>query len=97
MFRPTIPKGWKPRLNAYLIERYGVDCDRLGAQHFRQVVNIRFPDGSNVRFKHAFALLDESRSEVAVFTEHCGYHAYPAVDAEIEIVDPLDSTSGEGS
>jgi hypothetical protein len=84
-----IPDDWKPRLREYLRERCGEDRDRLLASDFsaRQSVIIRFADGSQVLFRHAFAIRDEAKREVAVFTEHCGYHVFPLGDAEVEIVE----------
>ena len=86
--RHTVPDDWKQRLAAYLRERHGEDRDRLSAYDFsdQQSVIIRFPDGSQVLFRHAFAIPDKVAREVAVFTEHCGYHVFPLGDAELEIV-----------
>lgn len=83
----TIPEDWKLRLRAYLRERSGEDRDRLSASDFsNQAVIIRFPDTSHVLFQHVFAIPDEAGREVAVFTEHCGYHVFPFVDAELEVI-----------
>jgi hypothetical protein len=94
--RPTVPEEWKPRLRAYLRERHGEDRETLSASDFPsgQSVRIGFPDGSSVLFHHAFALMDESRGEVAVFTEHCGYHVFPSADAEIEVLDSASAGGG---
>lgn len=83
-----IPDDWKPRLRSYLRERYEEDRDRLSASDFpsEQSVIISFPDGSQVLFRYAFALVDEAAGEAAVFTEHCGYHVFPIRDAAFEIV-----------
>ena len=89
---PVIPEGWKPHLRRHLQARYGEGRDYLSAQDFPagQSVFIRFPDGSHVSFRYAFALTDEARREVAVFTEHCGYHVFPLDDdAELETVQSL--------
>jgi hypothetical protein len=86
--RHAIPDDWKPRLRAYLRQRYGEDRDRLSAHDFstRQSVILRFRDGSHVLFRFAFTITDEAGREVMVFTEHCGYHVFPLGDAELEIV-----------
>jgi hypothetical protein len=52
-----------------------------------QVVQIRFPDDSLVQFRYAFAVQDCQRRLIAVFTEHCGYHLFPAADAELAILE----------
>ena len=33
-----------------------------------------------------FAFVENRIEEVAVFTEHCGYHVFPAADADVEVV-----------
>jgi hypothetical protein len=83
-----VPDDWKPRLREYLRERHGQDRDQLSAGDFsaQQSVVIRFPDGSQVLFRYAFALRNEAAQEVAVFTEHCGYHVFPLDDVKLEIV-----------
>src|SRR5262245_50976578 len=88
----TVSDDWKPRLRAYLRERHGHDRDRLSAGDFAcgQSVIIRFPDGSHALFRYAFAIVDDLGQEVAVFTEHCGYHVFPLVDAELEVVQSVD-------
>jgi hypothetical protein len=55
----------------------------LAASDFREDVEISFPDGSTVSFRHAFFVIDSQRQVIAVFTEHCGYHVFPAADSEI--------------
>jgi hypothetical protein len=73
---------------AYLRARGSQERDQLSASDFStgQSVIIRFPDGSQVLFRYAFAIPDENAQEVAVFTEHCGYHVFPMYDAELEVV-----------
>ncbi len=86
--RPVVPEVWKLRLKLYLRERHGDDREHLSASDFapRQSVLIRFPDGSHALFRSAFAIKDEPSGEVAVFTEHCGYHVFPVREAEVEIL-----------
>lgn len=83
---PVVPDAWKWRLRQYIRERCGEERDGLTAGDFPagQAVIIRFPDGSYAHFRHAFAIMDASAGEVAVFTEHCGYHVFPSGDAEVE-------------
>lgn len=84
----VVPEAWKPRLRQYLRERYDEGRERLSASDFPpdQSVRIRFPDGSHALFQSAFAIADEAAGEVAVFTEHCGYHVFPSGDAEVEVL-----------
>jgi hypothetical protein len=80
-----IPAQWRERLRAYLREQTGPDRATLSASDFKHNVLLRFPDGSFAFFLFAFYLLDESESEIAVFTEHCGYHFFPASDLKAEL------------
>lgn len=82
-----IPEHWKPRLRQYLREQHGEERDSLNAGDFKsgQSVQIRFPDRSFVMFHYAFAITDEAIGEIAVFTEHCGYHFFPLFGTEIKI------------
>ncbi len=43
---------------------------------FNGEVHINFEDGSLVSWKYAFYVLNTEKQEVAVFTEHNGYHVY---------------------
>ena len=81
---PVVPDAWQPQLRLHL----GEDRDRLDASDFPtdQSVAIRFPDGSHVFFRHAFAITERRIGEVAIFSEHCGYHIFPSGDAEIEVL-----------
>ena len=45
-------------------------------------------------FRHAFYLLDRDLNEIAVFTEHCGYHFFPLYDTEIELLDSVNADVG---
>ena len=62
---------------------------RLGLADFQRApgVRLRFADGSTAHFHHAFAVEDEARRELAVFTEHCGYHVFPLGDLEVSSSD----------
>ncbi len=94
--RPVVPEAWKPRLKQYLRERHGADRECLSAGDFPpgQIVLIRFPDGSHALFRFAFAVTDEAVGEVAVFTEHCGYHVFPAGEAEVETLQSVWPAAG---
>jgi hypothetical protein len=51
-----------------------------------QSVLVCFPDGSHFHFRYAFVIEDKMVGEVAVFTEHCGYHVFPVGDGELELL-----------
>lgn len=78
-----LPDRWKVRLAGHLQAK---GRDRLGASDFPHHLMIRLCDGSEAKFNHAFALRDDSLDEVAVFTEHCGYHVFPGYETVIEIM-----------
>ena len=52
-----------------------IQKDGLSAYDFSpsQNVKINFGDGSTAEFRYAFACIREAASQVAIFTEHCGY------------------------
>ena len=49
----------------------------------QQTVKLKFVDDSRASFLYAFVVRNEQRSEVAVFTEHCGYHVFPSGGLEV--------------
>jgi hypothetical protein len=63
-FFDLLPAHWQE----YIKEKNWFDL-----QQFNGCVAVQYEDGSNMLFKYAFAVLDEKRNELAVFTEHCGY------------------------
>ena len=77
-----LPPHWKAWLRAYRPESDG----RLSVYDFKidQSVRLRFEDGSTAQFEYAFCALDEKQGELAVFTEHCGYHVFRAAGLEWE-------------
>jgi hypothetical protein len=83
-----IPAYWREQVRRHIQETWGEDRDYLLAHDFPvgQSVRAVFPDGSEFLFRYAFYLADTSSREVAVFTEHCGYHYFPLVDVQIERV-----------
>ena len=79
----TLSEYWMQRLEQFVLEKSGGKSRRPSATDFSHAVELKFPDGSLARFRFAFHLLDAERNEVAVFTEHCGYHIFPAESVEI--------------
>lgn len=80
-----LPQRWATKLKVYLREEIGADKDTLSATDFPYNLKIDFEDGSSAFFRYAFYLLDNEAHEVAVFTEHCGYHIFPLGGTQIEI------------
>jgi hypothetical protein len=83
-----LPERWAERLKVYMRER-GSERGHLSAADFgaNQHLKINFPDGSFALFQFAFYLLDRELGEVAVFTEHCGYHVFPLAGTRLELLE----------
>ena len=60
--------------------------DGLSASDFpaNQTLTLLFPDRSTAHFRYAFFVRSTPRRQLAVFTEHCGYHVFPAVETVVE-------------
>ena len=83
-----LPQRWKDRIHDYLSEK-GSKYMEFSAYDFSDNLNLKisFDDGSNAFFKDAFYWTDEEAKEVAVFTEHCGYHICNLPEILLETVD----------
>lgn len=81
-----IPDRWRERVRQHVLATTGEARDHLLAFDFPAGKSVRlgFPDGSYAFFRYAFHLRDER--EVAVFTEHCGYHVFPAAEIDVEVL-----------
>ncbi len=69
-----LPPHWQEWLRSHRPQTGG----ELRASDFKTnaVVRLQFDDGSLAVFNYAFYAVDEDRKELAVFTEHCGYHVF---------------------
>jgi hypothetical protein len=67
-FAQYLPSHWIE----YLERRNGLSASDFGSR----MVELDFEDGSHVVFNYAFCVQDAQRKELAVFTEHCGYHVF---------------------
>ncbi len=76
---------WRMLLAEHIKNLTGGKFTSPGARHFTEMIILRFPDGSRADFTFAFHLIDGERGEVAVFTEHCGYHIFPLADTRIDV------------
>ncbi|GAA4049432.1 hypothetical protein GCM10022409_40010 [Hymenobacter glaciei] len=77
-----LPERWKLKLQEYLVAKGSTKPEKLSASEFSSEtsVNIRFEDDSHVEYRYAFVIKAPEFREVAVFTEHCGYHIFPLYD-----------------
>ncbi|MBC6606638.1 hypothetical protein H8B13_07395 [Hymenobacter sp. BT188] len=79
MRQEDLPERWKIKLQDYLTAKGSIEQHKLDASDFplEGIVRIQFEDDSKVEFHYAFAIEAPEFREVAVFTEHCGYHVFP--------------------
>jgi hypothetical protein len=86
-----VPERWQPRLRDHIRLTTGQERDTLRAHDFstRRSVRLAFPDGSFALFRYAFYLRDDALEEIAVFTEHCGYHYFAAGDLMVEVLESV--------
>lgn len=82
----TIPDRWAPLLREHIQKTIGEDREHLSATDFEHHVRLSFPDGSSAFFLYAFYISAPSLNEIAVFTEHCGYHYFPYHDTQVELL-----------
>lgn len=85
-----IPPGFEQLVRDHVRRTRGEERDHLSATDFPsgQAVRLSFPDGSFAYFEHAFFIKDPVRQQVAVFTEHCGYHVFPLADIAVVTLRP---------
>jgi hypothetical protein len=94
MKHDDLPERWATNLQKYLGEELGVKRGRLSAEEFHHSLKITFEDGSFAFFHYSFYLLDEQLKEVAVFTEHCGYHIFPLFGTHLELFESKGTDAG---
>ena len=96
MTHKDLPERWAAKLKAYLREELEVNRDSLSAEEFHHSLKINFEDGSYAFFGFAFYLLDRELNEIAVFTEHCGYHIFPLLGTNLELFESKWTDLGTG-
>jgi hypothetical protein len=86
----VVPVAWMPFVRQYMDKHRGENQEHPVSPDFPydQSVLIRFPEGSQVLFKSAFVVKDETTGQLAVFTKRLGFHTFPLRDAEIELHRP---------
>ena len=85
MQQRELPQRWQDKLKNHLKE-IGSKYNELSADAFKHDLKISFGDMSNAFFHYAFYWIDKDLKEIAVFTEHCGYHLFPLIDTKLETV-----------
>lgn len=92
-----LPPRWQKRLEQYTDEKYGPEYQFRGTLSVNDfcpgfLVQLRFPDGSQVMFQFAFYIEVKEWREIAVFTEHCGYHIFPLGETEVQLYRQVDAS-----
>ncbi len=88
--RPSdLPERWKTRVREYLAARGDADRTELNAFDFfaQRVAKLKFDDGSFAEFRYPLVIEAPELNEVAVFTEHCGYHLFSMVGTHVLVED----------
>ena len=86
-----LPHRWKTKLKQYIHQHLDENRERPSAGDFKDNLRLDFPDGSHAYFRYAFYILDPDTNELAVFTEHCGYHLFPSYHTSLNLLN-LDQT-----
>ncbi len=87
MKHQDLPDRWKQKIIDYLQSKGKGAYTRLGTSDFSsKAVKLQFEDGSFAEFKYAFFIEAPEFNELAVFTEHCGYHIFNAGALGVEII-----------
>jgi hypothetical protein len=86
MRQKDLPQRWQDKLQNHLKE-IGSKYNELSADAFQHDLKITFSDKSNAFFHYAFYWIDKELSDIAVFTEHCGYHVFFLADTKLETID----------
>ena len=87
MRHEDLPERWRRKLADYLAERGEPGRARLhaGDFHMGSVAELSFDDGSRASFRYPLVIEAPELREVAVFTEHCGYHVFPLIGTQVAI------------
>jgi len=83
-FQKYLPPHWNDRIKERSLADSDGKFEELSAGAFRGNIRLIFEDESYAFFTGAFHIEDEVREEIAVFTEHCGYHIFPAWGLRVE-------------
>ena len=93
-----IPDNWKEKVRLHILQNRGENRSHLLAHDFlcNQSVHLAFEDGSYAMFHYAFYMMDKEAQEVAIFTEHCGYHFLSSRGLKIQNLQTLWPQSEDG-
>ena len=91
MKQKDLPQRWQDRLQNHL-QGIGSKYKELSADAFQYDLKITFADKSHAFFYYAFYWVDDEIKEIAVFTEHCGYHIFPLIGTTLETIDKSGNT-----
>jgi hypothetical protein len=80
-----LPSHWQRNVDKYL-SRPEAEYRQISLADLLNDLRITFEDDSTAYFYYAFYLSDPETKEVAVFTEHCGYHVFPYFIKSLETI-----------
>jgi hypothetical protein len=75
-FQTYLPNHWNQWIEKFALDRSDGKYTDLNDSDFAKDLKLRFVDDSVVSFVGAFAVKNKQKEEIAVFTEHCGYHVF---------------------
>lgn len=81
----NVRKDFLAKLPAWAQARVNKSKDDIHG-HFDGFVNFVFEDGSHAFFNDAFYFFSPDGKEVAILTEHCGYHVFAYYEGD-EVID----------
>lgn len=80
-----LPVHWQENVREYL-RSSGSKYDGFSSADFTSDLRLKFEDGSYAFFSYALFIADDNNFEIAVFTEHCGYHIFPFCISRLETI-----------
>jgi len=78
MKHEDLPERWKFKVIEWLKTQGEESRAELSAQDFfsNSVAKLKFEDDSSAEFFYPIVIEAPELNEVAIFTEHCGYHIF---------------------
>ncbi len=86
-----LPERWKSKVSEYLKEHGEPERTELNTYDFfsEQIAKVKFADGSFAEFNYPLVIEAPELNEVAIFTEHCGYHIFSMAGTHVSVESTL--------
>lgn len=88
MFEIYLSERWREEIKKYL-KTINSKYQQISIDNFNNNLKIEFDDGSQAFFNFAFYIAKPDWNEIAVFTEHNGYHIYPLLAVKVQTIDRI--------